>query len=334
MAKKGISMGSMVDLFNAASKAEKKGTFKIQLIDIDQIVPNEINDYSIDGIEELALSISYLGVKQNLDVMALPDGKYKLLTGERRYTAVKKLVEEGREDLRMVPCTVSEPVELDLPIPDEIKELWLLTATNREQRMKTDADMMMEVRNQRRIYQALLDSGVEIKGKARDVIAQALDISASTVQRIEFVDKKLEPDLKTAFEENKIPLTVAVEAAKMDKQGQASLTEAVRKKGKLTKADIDEVKPPEPVEPLEGQSTFDDYTPESNNVSQLPASEPAKMSFNIDEIGFLNDFANRISKMIGAGVEVSEETYNRLKGICILLENQLAKFADCLNDNM
>lgn len=336
---KGITMGSMADLFNSASKAEKTNAFKVQLIDIDQIIPNEINDYSIEGIEELAASISFLGVKQNLDVMALSEGKYKLLSGERRYTAVKKLVEEGREDLRMVPCTISQPADIDLPIPEEIKELWLLTATNREQRMKTDADILMEIRNQRRIYQALLDSGVEVKGKAREVIARTLDVSASTVQRFEFVDKQLEPELKNAFEENKIPLTVAVEAAKMDKQKQAKLATTVRKKGKLTKADVDEMKPDTAqMEPLEGQFALDDYTDERNPAGVMTAepapAEPGKVSFREVEMDFISEFSNRMKQLIGDGVNINQEDYNRLQGIRVLIENQFAKFEDCLKSSL
>ncbi len=243
MARKGITMNSMSDIFNSASVSEKeKVGFKVKFIDIDKIEPNERNEYSIEEIDELALSISLVGIRQNLEVAPVGEDKYKLISGERRYTAVKRLVEEdGREDLRKLPCVVINPAEnIQMEIPDDIKELWLLTTTN-SQRNKTDADRLVDIRNQKLIYQALLDAGVELNGKQRNLIAEALKMSPSTVQRYEFVDKNLSPELKAGFEDNKIPLTVAVEIAKQDEDNQKELAKKLETTGKITQADVNEV---------------------------------------------------------------------------------------------
>lgn len=295
MAKK-ISMGSMTELFNAASTAEKSSSFKVEMIDIDDIIPNEQNEYSITQIDELALDISFVGVRQNLEVTPIGNGKYKLISGERRYTAVKKLVtEEGREDLRKVPCRVTEPkTNINLDIPEDIKELWLLTTTNKT-REKTDADILTDIRNQKIIYKALLDSGVELRGRQRDIIAAALEISPSQVQRYEYVDKNLTPELKEGFEANKIPLTVAVEAAKQPEPVQKKLAQKIKQSGELTQADVDtEKKKAEKKEKkAEAKAEYDTYIISKKDFDYLSA-------------------LNITLKAIEEGTVVSGKDYNKL----------------------
>lgn len=234
-----FKMDSITDIFNEHSMKEKS-SWRVKMIDIDEIEPNEKNEYSISEIEEMRLSISLLGVRTNLEVMKTSQGTYKLLSGERRYTAVKQLVEEdGREDLRMVPCRVADPEkEIEADIPTEIKELWLLTATN-TQRNKTDGDRMVDFRNHQKIYEALVASGVALSGRQREQIAVAMKISPMQVQRLSTIEKKLSAPLKAGFENDDIPLTVAYAAAVSDKETQKELEKKFAEKGTITQVDVD-----------------------------------------------------------------------------------------------
>ena len=112
-------------ILNTASGSK----MKITSVPIEDIVRNEQNEYSIEGIDSLAASIHDVGLRQPIEVKRLPDGTYQLIGGERRLTAMKKLLEEGDTRWQMVPCVVSNPPELDLPISDELKELYALTTT-------------------------------------------------------------------------------------------------------------------------------------------------------------------------------------------------------------
>ena len=237
MAKKTFDM---TELFNSVSSAEQENVFVIEMIDIYDIETNEINNYTISEIEKLALSISLVGLKQNLDVKPAENGKYKLLSGERRYTAIKMLVEEqGREDLRLIPCTVTKPKEINIDIPEEIKELWLYTTTNADQRTKTEGDIAEDIRNQKIIFNALLNAGVELKGRQRDMIAEVLKMSPRQVQRYEYVDKHLEPEIKQGFESGAVPLTVAVTAAQQEPEVQKEIKKTLEQTGTVTAKDVE-----------------------------------------------------------------------------------------------
>lgn len=62
-----------------------------QEIDIDLLVPSENNFYGIREIEELAESIKEYGLMHNVVVRKRNDGKYEILSGERRFRALREI---------------------------------------------------------------------------------------------------------------------------------------------------------------------------------------------------------------------------------------------------
>ena len=90
-----------------AAMEEKKGDFKVVMLDVYDLVPSDNNFYSTKDIEELALSIELLGgIRQNLEVKPPVHGKYEVAAGHRRRLASISLVEEGKEQFRYVPCVI------------------------------------------------------------------------------------------------------------------------------------------------------------------------------------------------------------------------------------
>ncbi len=72
-------------------------------IDIDKVIPNKGQPRTIfddEAIEELAQSIERLGVIQPITVRELKDGRYEIISGERRYRASK------RAGLRTIPAYI------------------------------------------------------------------------------------------------------------------------------------------------------------------------------------------------------------------------------------
>lgn len=86
---------------------EQQKETELCYIDEGRIVPNPLNHFSIDGIEEMAGSIRSYGIVTPLTVIGpLDDGTFMLIAGERRLTAFRKLLEEGELKEKELPCYV------------------------------------------------------------------------------------------------------------------------------------------------------------------------------------------------------------------------------------
>lgn len=208
-------------LSNDEISKEKEQSFRIEKIDINNIIPNIKNKYSIQGIEELKFSILHNGLKQNLEVKDNGDGTYSLLSGERRYTALKELIEEGNDKFRLIPCLITD-LERSSSFLDENgneilttedKEDLAIVTTNSENREFTDSDRVFQVSTLKRIYKKLSDSGVKLPGKMSQLIAEQLDISKATVERLIYVEQHGSNELKQKLENNEISIGAASEVA-------------------------------------------------------------------------------------------------------------------------
>ena len=72
-------------------------------------MPSKDNFYSTENIDELAMSIELVGhIEQNLVVKPEAHGKYEVVAGHRRRLAALKLVQEGKEEYRKVPCLIKK----------------------------------------------------------------------------------------------------------------------------------------------------------------------------------------------------------------------------------
>ena len=71
-------------------------------IDVHDLVPSQENFYHVD--DELKRSIELVGILQPLLVSRSENGKYRVIAGHRRRLAVLSLLEEGKEEMRFVPC--------------------------------------------------------------------------------------------------------------------------------------------------------------------------------------------------------------------------------------
>ncbi|MCC8088588.1 MAG: ParB/RepB/Spo0J family partition protein [Rikenellaceae bacterium] len=90
---KGLGRGleSIFDMekLNIPDKLKESG---IDEIDIEKLIPNAQQprtDFNDESLNELAESIKYLGIIQPLTVKKEKDGKYLIISGERRYRASK-----------------------------------------------------------------------------------------------------------------------------------------------------------------------------------------------------------------------------------------------------
>lgn len=222
---------------------------EIKKISVFDLVPSEDNFYSMREIEELKAAIEIAGkVLQNLTVVPLDGGKYKVIAGHRRRLASLALVEDGKPQYEFVTCSVepNEEAEEDQEIRDGLN----LIVTN-SQREKTAWDKIEEVRYLRDVLEkaktrprfvAVLqrivatvfgDSGVQADG-TRDFIAKVLHTSPAQIGRYDAIIRHLSPEFKEELKADRINLSTAYELAGLLEDDQRAAFEEYQRTGEIS----------------------------------------------------------------------------------------------------
>ena len=165
MAKK-QSLGIGLDkLFLADNEPADQGN--VINLEYDSILPDDKQNRTVfneEGLKELAESIKTHGIIQPLIVRALPDGKYRLIAGERRFRAAKLA------GIDTVPVIVKDVDERDAA------EMALIENLQREDLDPIDeANGFEKLINQYNITQEEAASRV---GKSRTAVTNALRLLA------------------------------------------------------------------------------------------------------------------------------------------------------------
>ncbi|MCI1478095.1 MAG: ParB/RepB/Spo0J family partition protein [Clostridium beijerinckii] len=186
-----------------------------QELDINSLVPSQNNFYGIREVEELAESIRENGLMHNLVVRKINDDMYEIISGERRYRALKNL---GYDK---VPCQVKEISDLDAEI--------MLIQANVEQRELLPTEKMEGIRRLKAIYEQKKASGEQLpKGKIRDLIGEDMKLSGVQVGRYQKVDKDLIKPLKEKLDKEEITLTQAHTLSSLTKDEQEIIHEEIK----------------------------------------------------------------------------------------------------------
>lgn len=185
-----------------------------QQIPLAQIDSNSGNFYKVEDVTELKESIELIGLKQPLVVLEVDDTHYRLIAGHRRY---KALTELGRES---APCVVQRNLT-------ETQEQLALILTNSTARELTYLEKAEQAVRLKRLFIKRREEGAELPGRIRDIVAEAMQESASNIARMEAIDKHLAGDWKRALKKGRISASTAYELSKLDKTAQKKLKEAL-----------------------------------------------------------------------------------------------------------
>ena len=227
--------------------------FNIKNIDIDHIVPAKENFYSVDDIENIKQSIELLGIEQNLIVERIDRDNYKLVAGHRRYFASKVLVEEGKEEFRILPCKIKSKSE-----DNTLLNKLTMIMTNSTTRELTDWEKMQQSIEVEEIINQLKKEN-NIKGRTRDLLSEILNISSSQLGRYKAINNNLIEELQEEFKNNNINYSVAYKASQLTKEYQLKAFIKLQEEGSLIANDIEVLKAKEEyIRPLEGQIAIDD----------------------------------------------------------------------------
>ncbi len=248
------SKGAAVQVQGPAQEAEN--AFSVVMLDVEDLMPSKDNFYSTENIDELAAAIELSGcIEQNLVVKPEAHGKYEVIAGHRRRLAALKLVEEGKEEYRKVPCRIKKE-------SDEIRDRLSLIFTNATARQLTDWEKVKQAEELKEVltqYKKALQEENKDKpkeereriGRIREIVAQMLNTSTTQIGRMEAISNNLSQDFKEELEKGNINISTAHELSRLDEEGQQKAYEQYEEKGELH---IKDVKPEEKEEITDEQA--------------------------------------------------------------------------------
>ena len=248
-----------------------KAHFRTQDVSINKMYSNDKNFYSVEDIEPLAQKILLVGLMENLEVVRDPcdRGEYRIIAGERRWRALKILVEKGYTEFEKATCQIQTPAS------EEEETLRLIIAN--DYRNKTVSDLLEEEDKLKKILQRMKENGQTImgidlnSGRIRDVVAYFLKIAPTKVAQIENINKHLIPEFSKELKEGRLTFSAAYMISGMNEETQAEMLERYQENG-LTYKEVKEIKQQQEekaaAEQIEGQMNIDQFTEAEEEIEE------------------------------------------------------------------
>ena len=205
---------NLSDYIEADPERFNLNQMEITPIPLGMIDTNWKNFYSVDFQEvDLAESIKISGLLTPLGVIAGPGGRWKLISGHRRYRALRYLRDtepDGRERWDTVPCVV-------YPSPEDADREELMLIHANAQRIKNGSEIAKEAEKTLAILTRMKERGVKLPGRMRDRVAEALQVSSARLARLDAIKKNLTyPGWVRAWEKQEINEAVAYRLSQLD----------------------------------------------------------------------------------------------------------------------
>ena len=217
------------------AKADSNAAGELKMLPLEALEPSSRNFYRMCEIDQLADSIAANGLEQNLVVKAEAGGKYRIVTGHRRYQALLRLVSRGMR-IQTVPCIVR-------PAESDAQEMLRMIASN-QYRELTDYEKMVQVEQATTAVKTLRSvkvaelGGIRLDGPTREVVSRLTGMSGPAVSKYAGIAEKLIPELKARMEQGLLPFTVAYAACQYPAGWQKDMTGSL---GVVSLKDVQEV---------------------------------------------------------------------------------------------
>lgn len=194
-----FDMGEFAKTLAQPVSESSTGREQIEYIDVDLLDSDPGNFYELRDLDGLADNIATIGLQQPIRVRDGENGHAVIVSGHRRVAAIRKLVEDGRTDLREVPC-IREKGDAS----PALRELRLIYA-NSSTRTLSSPEISQQVEKVRELLYQLKEEGYEFPGRMRDHVAEACKISKSKLARLEKIQKGLALCYRDAWEAGTLP---------------------------------------------------------------------------------------------------------------------------------
>ena len=228
MAKK-FNLAALVPEMEAVSNSD---TPRITMIPITDLEPNCNNFYDTSNIDDLVDSIDMNGLLEPLCVFRRTQFSrpYLIFSGHRRFKALLRLrSRDGGTRWDEVPCIV-------YPDPhDANREMVMLIHANSTGRILSNWEKAEQALRLKKALVAMRDSGAELPGRIRDLVAEEMQMSASKLARLEAIGNNLKfPGFADAWKAGKLGESVAYEISKLSMNKQMDVWDGMIDEGLTT----------------------------------------------------------------------------------------------------
>ena len=134
---------------------------------------------------------------------------------------------------------------------------------NATQRKYSDADTMREYEELTRIFKELEAAGKPVKGRIRDRIADALNVSPAQVGKLDNIKHNAIPDVEQAVKSGDMSISTANEVAKLTPEKQQKI---ISEKPQITHKEVKDIQRQE--------NTSADVVHETDDEHETTSSEP------------------------------------------------------------
>lgn len=202
---------------------------EIKPIDVNLLVEHPDNFYDVSDVTELKQAIVMAGgVRQNLIVEPIDNGKYRIVSGHRRCKAVKELLDEHAG----IPATVPCEIETD----PNVAQLLLIT-TNSSTRKLTAWERIEQYTQLESLYRYFKAQN-KLPGRKREALAKLLQEGPTNVARLKVISDNKNPALVNMLKQDRIGISAAYELCKLPPDVQEEF--CGQAKYKVTLADVKE----------------------------------------------------------------------------------------------
>lgn len=247
-------------LLNDRSVPDRQQDQKIVYRNPKDLIPSEENFYNTEKLERLKQSIKLLGILQPL-LIENRDGKDYVIAGHCRRKCCINLLNEGNDRFSRVPCIYKTHSELEQDAGQEddiVRQIMIIQANC--YRDKSDWEKMTETLKMEGLVKELREK-TPMEGKTRDILKDLIGTSGGQLGRYHAISTNLCEQLMSEFEEDRIKISVAYEASKLNREYQKQACELYEETGILTLDDIrDLYRQQEAEKGIPGQMTIETAT--------------------------------------------------------------------------
>lgn len=186
---------------------------QIEYIPIGQIEADPGNFYDLPKLEELANSISIIGLQEPVVVRPVEDGRYRIISGHRRTAALRILIDRGEHDDKVM-CIVERQQE-----SEALTQLKLIMG-NSENRVLTSAEQARQVEETQQLIYQLKQEGFDFPGRVRDYVSDICKISTGKIARLKVIRDGLAAEFVPSYESGELSESTAYELSRMSQDEQ------------------------------------------------------------------------------------------------------------------